>query len=111
MGVGTSLFLIAIGAILDFAVHPTTNTTGIDINTVGLILMIVGIIGLLFSLAYWNSWGGFGGMTRRSGPVASRRRRTYVEDAPAASPRAYVADQPVVAAPRVRTVVQEDDVA
>jgi hypothetical protein len=59
MGIGTSLFLIAVGAILDFAVHPT-NTHGFDINTIGVILMIVGALGLILSMIFWNSWGGFG---------------------------------------------------
>jgi hypothetical protein len=72
MGVGVSLILIAAGAILTWAVNATVN--GIDINTVGVILLIVGIIGLLLSLVFWSSWGGFGG--------PARRRTTYVEDAP-----------------------------
>ena len=59
MGIGTSLVLIAIGAILDFAV--TVHTNGFNINTIGVILMIVGAIGLVLSLFFWNSWGGFGG--------------------------------------------------
>ena len=48
MGIGTSIFLIALGAILKFAV--TTSVSGIELATVGVILMIVGAIGLLFSL-------------------------------------------------------------
>lgn len=48
MGIGTSIFLIAVGAILKFAV--TTSVSGIELATVGVILMVVGIIGLLFSL-------------------------------------------------------------
>ena len=64
MGIGTSLFLIAVGAILDFAV--TAQARGFNINTVGVILMIVGGAGLLISLFFWNSWGGFGGYRRRS---------------------------------------------
>jgi hypothetical protein len=48
MYVGTSIFLIALGAILKFAV--TATVVGIDIQTAGLILMIVGIIGLVLSL-------------------------------------------------------------
>ena len=63
MGIGTSLFLIAVGAILDFAV--TAQARGFNINTVGLILMIVGGAGLLISLVFCNSWGGFGGGYRR----------------------------------------------
>ncbi len=50
MGIGTSIFLIAIGAILYFAVN--ADVSGLEISTVGLILMIVGIIGLLISLFY-----------------------------------------------------------
>jgi Domain of unknown function (DUF6458) len=72
MGVGVSLILIAAGAILTWAVNYTVS--GVDINTVGVILLIVGIIGLLLSLVFWSSWGGFGG--------PARRRTTYVEDAP-----------------------------
>ena len=45
MGIGTSLFLLAVGAILYFAV--TASVSGISIATVGLILMVIGIIGLL----------------------------------------------------------------
>ena len=50
MGIGTSLFLIALGAILKFAVN--TSVSGIEISTIGLILMIVGIIGLVISLLF-----------------------------------------------------------
>jgi hypothetical protein len=59
MGFGASLFLIATGAILDFAVKVQTN--GFNLNKIGLILMIVGAIGLVLSLLFWGSWGGFGG--------------------------------------------------
>jgi hypothetical protein len=48
MGIGTSLFLIAAGAILRFAV--TDSISGVDLTTVGLILLIVGILGLIISL-------------------------------------------------------------
>ena len=48
MGIGTSLFLIAAGAILKYAV--TDSISGVDLTTVGLILMIVGIVGLIISL-------------------------------------------------------------
>ncbi|MBW3669711.1 MAG: hypothetical protein KY443_10930 [Actinobacteria bacterium] len=59
MGIGVSVFLIAVGAILAFAVDATTE--GIDLDTVGVILMIVGAIGLLASMLFWSSaspWGG-----------------------------------------------------
>ena len=55
MGIGVSLILIAIGAILDFAV--TVRTSGFNLSTIGVILMVVGGIGLLFSLIFWGSWG------------------------------------------------------
>jgi hypothetical protein len=48
MGIGTSIFLIAVGAILKFAV--TAHVSGISLATVGTILMVVGVIGLLISL-------------------------------------------------------------
>jgi uncharacterized membrane protein len=54
MSLGASLFLIAVGAILRYAV--TESVSGIDIPTVGLILMVVGIIGLVLSIAYMFVW-------------------------------------------------------
>ncbi len=53
MGIGVSLFLLALGAILTFALD--FDTEGIDLDTVGVILMIVGTIGLLFTMLVWNS--------------------------------------------------------
>jgi hypothetical protein len=70
MGVGVSIFLIAVGAILTWAV--TIETRGIDLDVVGVILMVVGILGLLLSLIFWSSWGGFGG-TRRDTVVREDR--------------------------------------
>lgn len=57
MGITASIVLIAVGAILAFAV--TTTVSGIEIETVGWILMIVGVIGLVASMIFWSSWGGF----------------------------------------------------
>jgi hypothetical protein len=54
MGIGVSIFLIAVGAILTWAVSATVS--GIDINVVGIILMVVGGIGLLLSLFLIDSW-------------------------------------------------------
>ena len=54
MYIGTSIFLIALGAILAFAV--TATVAGIDIHTAGVILMVVGGIGLLVSLLYAAVW-------------------------------------------------------
>ena len=54
MTFGTSIFLIAVGAVLRYAV--TASVSGIDIATVGLILMIAGIVGLVISLFYAIAW-------------------------------------------------------
>ena len=54
MGIGTSIFLIALGAILRFAV--TATVSGINIATVGTILLVVGVVGLLISLLYMTIW-------------------------------------------------------
>jgi hypothetical protein len=50
MGLGTSIFLIAVGAILKFAV--TATVSGISLATVGTILLVVGILGLLISMMF-----------------------------------------------------------
>ena len=75
MGIGTSILLIAVGAILKFAV--TTEVSGIELATVGVILMVVGIIGLLISLLYMTMW-------------ADRRRGTAVADPAVVREREYV---------------------
>jgi hypothetical protein len=58
MGISTSLVLIAVGAVLKWAVSATTS--GVNLHTVGVVLMIVGAVGLVLSLIFWSSWGGFG---------------------------------------------------
>ena len=54
MTIGTSIVLIAVGAILKYAV--TAHVSGIDLQTVGTILMLVGILGLILSLMYTFVW-------------------------------------------------------
>jgi hypothetical protein len=54
MTYGTSLFLIAVGAILRYAV--TATVSGVNLQTVGLVLIVVGIVGLLFSLLWFGAW-------------------------------------------------------
>jgi DMSO/TMAO reductase YedYZ heme-binding membrane subunit len=65
MSIGVSIFLLVVGAILTFAVN--VNTSGFDINVVGVILMIGGILGLLLSLLFWSSFSPW----RRRPPVDS----------------------------------------
>lgn len=55
MTTGVSIFLIAAGAILRYAV--TATVTGISLSTVGLILMLAGAVGLVISLLYGIAWG------------------------------------------------------
>ncbi|MBA3742174.1 DUF6458 family protein [Sporichthya sp.] len=73
MGLGTSIFLIAVGAILKFAVD--VQNENVDIETIGAILMVVGIIGAVLSMFFWSTWGGIGGGGSRS------RRTTVIDDA------------------------------
>jgi hypothetical protein len=75
MGISVSLILIAVGAILTWAVNATAS--GIDLDVVGVILMVVGAAGLLLSMIFWSSWGGFGGYRR---DVVVRDRDRIVEN-------------------------------
>ena len=59
MGISTSLVLIAVGAILKWAV--TATVSGVDLQAVGVVLIVVGAVGLVLSLIFWSSWGGFRG--------------------------------------------------
>ncbi len=70
MGIGVSLILIAVGAVLAFAVHVSTSSA-FNLHTIGIILLVVGILGGLMSAMFWSSWGGFGG--RRETTVVERR--------------------------------------
>ena len=72
MGLGVSLILIAVGAVLACAVHVSSN--GVDVHTVGVILLIVGLVGALLSMVFWSSWAGPG--------YFSRRRTTYIDEGP-----------------------------
>ena len=67
MALGTSLFLIALGAILRFAVADAVP--GIDLSTIGVILMIVGVVSLIISLFTMSLWS----RDRRGGVVEERR--------------------------------------
>jgi len=63
VGIGGSIFLIAVGAILAFAVHVSVGW--LSLNVVGYVLMVAGLVGLLLTLWFWNN-----------------RRRTAVTPAP-----------------------------
>ena len=89
MGIPVSLILIAVGAILTWGV--TNEPSGLDLDAIGVILMVIGLAGLLLTLILWQSWWGPGhwrrtayvdGGTARPWYYGSSwgRRRTYVED-------------------------------
>lgn len=78
MGIGISVFLIAVGAILAFAVE--LSVSGVDLAAVGIILMIVGAIGLVVALAASRGLWGPGAV----------REDTYVDDGTAPPPRRTV---------------------
>jgi hypothetical protein len=72
MTYGTSLFLIAVGAILRFAV--TAHTKGFNINNAGTILMVIGVIGLVLSFLYAAMWSRRRGPELYEEPVVRERR-------------------------------------
>lgn len=78
MRIGSSLVLIAVGAILKFAV--TTTVSGISLGTVGVVLMVVGIAGLVISLVLANT-------ARRTDVVHHSTRGDYVEPLRGDDPR------------------------
>jgi hypothetical protein len=87
VGIGVGLLLIAVGAILAFAVE--ADVRGVDVQVVGWILIVVGFVGILLDLLLWHSWRpGYrraeyvddGPMPRRGYLRAPRGRRTVVEE-------------------------------
>jgi hypothetical protein len=90
MGIPVSLILIAAGAILAWGV--TDEPSGLNLDAIGVILIVIGIVALVLTLLLWQSWWGPGYWRRsayvedapgrpwyQSGPWG-RRRATYVED-------------------------------
>jgi Domain of unknown function (DUF6458) len=75
MTYGTSIFLIAVGAILKFAVH--AHLSGVSLATIGVILMVVGVVGLILSFFWITAW-------------RDRRRDVVVDDRPVVDDRRYV---------------------
>jgi hypothetical protein len=99
MGIPVSLLLIAGGAILTWGV--TDEPSGLNLDAIGVILMVVGIVGLVLTLLLWQSWWGPGYWRRAAyvddahgrpwyygGQWGGRRRTTYVEDEGAPPPPA-----------------------
>ena len=76
MGISLSILLIAVGAVLAWAV--SAEASGIDIQVAGVILVIVGILGFVASLVFWSSWGGFGGA--RDGGSSTAPQTTVIKE-------------------------------
>jgi hypothetical protein len=111
MGIGVSVFLMAMGAILAFAV--TVPADGIELDTVGVILIILGLAALLASLVWWDGWTPRQLVYEDDGDVIVRRRPRVVtiddaddgvvdvvEDGPVVD---LVEERPVVERRRVTT--------
>lgn len=96
MGIVVSMLLIAVGAVMRFAV--TVEGDGFNVGTTGMILMVVGVIGALLSIGFWASWGGFGRTGRTGTGTVAGGRSTVVHTTAA----------PTVVAER--TVVEERDI-
>lgn len=90
MGIPVSLILIAAGAILTWGV--TEEPSGLNLDAIGVVLMVVGIVGFVLTLMLWRSWWGPGYWSQTAyaegapgrpwyyGGQWGRRRTTYVED-------------------------------
>ncbi|XVU25559.1 DUF6458 family protein [Actinoplanes sp. CA-054009] len=94
MGIGGSIFLLAVGAILAFAVN--ADISGLDINVIGWILMAAGLVGLIITLWYWNNRRRTVVTRQTAAPVVapnqqvrSEYRETRREDAPPPPPPGY----------------------
>jgi len=88
MAIGTSILLIAVGAILRFAVYYSVH--GVSIEAIGIILMIAGIIGLILGLTLWGPWSQRSRTSRRvvdqtAGLPTSVREETIEHDVPTSS--------------------------
>ncbi len=90
MTIGVSLLLVAAGAILIWGV--TGEVSGIDVDAIGVILIVIGILGFILSLVFWERWGA---------GVPGTRRVRVVEGAPA---------ERTVTTPATRTTVVEEEV-
>jgi fluoride ion exporter CrcB/FEX len=76
MGIGISILVGAVGAILRYAVTAPINQHGFNIHTGGVILMAVGAVGLLLSMLFWSSFAPFG----RRAQSSSRREEVVTQD-------------------------------
>ena len=97
MGTGVSLFFMATGAILTFAVD-INDADGFNVDAAGVILMVIGVLGLLWSMIAWDDWRPF---DRRRYDDDVIVRRDYVDDEPVARRNAVIVDDE---APVRRTV-------
>jgi hypothetical protein len=82
MTIGVGIFLMVLGAILAFAVQ--TNVPGINVNSLGIILLLIGLVAVLYSLVFWSNltpWGQRSIIARRR-LVGGTRTEEVVEERP-----------------------------
>jgi len=79
MRIGAALVLIAVGAILRFAIA-TVATHGVAIHTIGDILMLVGVLGVVLWMVIWAPWSGRRRPAYRAGPAAYGDEPVYREE-------------------------------
>ena len=98
MGIILSLILMGVGAILTWGVNSSGGT--VDVDVVGIVLLIIGFVLFVISLMLWNTWWGpgfwgagpgqagyeQGAVVRRRAYWPTRRRTTYVEEDPPPGP-------------------------
>jgi hypothetical protein len=96
MSTGFAITLIAVGAVLRFAVA-TTSTHGLNVHVVGVILILAGVLGLLVSLLVWGPLNRRRNRSGFDGTATFIRPRVYREQPPATFVRPVSQDQPPAA--------------
>jgi uncharacterized membrane protein YidH (DUF202 family) len=99
MRTGTCITLIAVGAILRFAITSSGSSHGLNVHTVGVILILVGVLGLVLSLVVWGPLNP--ARRRRGQPVGYHdglplveERNVYRDQVPVVEKRRVYRDQP-----------------
>ncbi len=95
MTIGVSMLLVALGAILVWGIE--RDAEGLNIDAIGVILMVIGLLGFLISMIFWSEWS----------PIYRGRRRYAETDA--GYSRGYAPRREVYEQPRREVIVEEDD--
>ena len=93
MGIGVSILLIAAGAILAWGV--TGHVQGLDLQTIGIIVLVIGLLGLILTMIFWQSWWGPGYWRRSAYQNPGYGRRRWYGYGPWAGRGGYVEEEEV----------------